>query len=75
MGALLLYLFYGATLAALGFFIHKVLWLVHYKRIQRSIIDEAVRKLREGNVADEGEWEEFARSCWSTVGCSISMRR
>jgi hypothetical protein len=63
----LLYVFYAATVAALGFFVHKVLWLVQYKRIQRAIVGDAVRRLREGNATDLAEWEEFARSCWSSA--------
>lgn len=67
IGDILLYVFYGATLAAAVFFVHKVLWLVQYKRIQRRIIDDAVRALRAGKAADVKEWEEFARSCWSNA--------
>lgn len=61
------YLFYGLTILALGFFIHKVLWLVHYKRIQASLVGEAVKRLREGNEAALAEWEEFATSCWTNA--------
>ncbi len=63
----LLYVFYAATIAALGFFIHKVLWLVQYKRIQSEIVGEAVRRLREGNAQGLAEWEEFAKARWSTA--------
>lgn len=58
---------YAAAIAALAFFVHKVLWLVQYKRIQQSIVGDAVRRLREGNVTDLAEWEEFARRCWSNA--------
>jgi hypothetical protein len=63
----LLYVFYAATVLALGFFIHKVLWLVQYKRIQSEIVAEAVRRLREGNAQGLAEWEEFAKGRWSTA--------
>ncbi|MEO7331968.1 MAG: hypothetical protein ABI193_25550 [Minicystis sp.] len=61
------YFFYGATILALVFFIHKVLWLVHYKRIQGALVREAVTRLREGNEAALAEWEDFARTCWANA--------
>jgi hypothetical protein len=63
----LLYVFYAVTIAALGFFIHKVLWLVQYRRIQSAIVEDAVRRLREGNTQGLAEWEEFAKERWSTA--------
>ena len=65
IGDTLLYVFYAATVLALGFFIHKVLWLVQYKRLQGEIVAEAVRRLREGNAQGLAEWEEFAKGRWS----------
>ncbi len=61
------YLFYGATILALCFFIHKVLWLVHYKRLQGALVRDAVTRLREGNAAALAEWEEFATTCWANA--------
>ncbi len=63
----LLYVFYAATIAALGFFIHKVLWLVQYKRLQSAIVAEAVRRLDAGNARDLADWEEFAGGRWALV--------
>jgi len=63
----LLYVFYAATIAALGFFIHKVLWLVQYRRLQSAIVGEAVRRLAEGNARDLADWEEFAGARWALV--------
>ncbi len=63
------YAFYTATLLALAFFIHKVFWLVQYKRLQSGIVDAAVARLREGNAKDLAEWDELAKSRWSlTLG-------
>jgi hypothetical protein len=67
IGDTLLYVFYAATVLALAFFIHKVLWLVQYKRLQGEIVAEAVRRLREGNAQGLAEWEEFAKGRWSTA--------
>jgi hypothetical protein len=61
------YLFYGATILALCFFIHKVLWLVHYRRIQGALVREAVARLREGNAGALAEWEELATTCWANA--------
>ncbi len=63
----LLYVFYAATIAALGFFIHKVLWLVQYRRLQSTIVADAVRRLAEGNARELAEWEEFASGRWALV--------
>jgi hypothetical protein len=61
---LLLYVFYAVTIAALGFFIHKVLWLVQYRRIQSAIVADAVKRLHDGNAQGLAEWEEFAKERW-----------
>ena len=63
----LLYVFYAVTVAALAFFIHKVLWLVQYRRIQSEIVEGAVSRLREGNAQGLAEWEAFAKERWSTA--------
>jgi hypothetical protein len=67
IGDTLLYVFYTASLLALGFFLHKVLWLIRYKRIQREIVEDAVRRLREGNATELTAWEESARRRWSSA--------
>jgi hypothetical protein len=67
IGDALLYVFYGATILALAFFIHKVLWLVQYKRLQGEIVAEAIRRLREGNAQGLTDWEEFAKERWSAA--------
>jgi hypothetical protein len=67
IGDALLIVFYAITIAAAAFFVHKVLWLVQYRRIQGDIVAAAVRRLREGNATDAAAWEEFARSCWANA--------
>jgi hypothetical protein len=57
-------LFYAATLGALAFFVHKVLWLVQYKRLQGALVDSAVKKLRDDNLAVLEAWEAFATERW-----------
>ena len=61
------YLFYGATILALVFFIHKVLWLVAYKRIQSALVHDAVARLLQGNEATLAAWEELATRCWANA--------
>jgi hypothetical protein len=63
----LLYVFYAVTVLALCFFIHKVLWLTQYRRLQGEIVAEAVRRLRDGNAQGLAEWEAFAKERWSTA--------
>jgi hypothetical protein len=67
IGDVLLVVFYTVTIAAAGFFVHKVLWLVQYRKIQRRIVAEAVQRLRDGNAAQTTAWEELARSCWANA--------
>lgn len=67
IGDTLLYVFYAATVLALGFFIHKVLWLVQYKRLQSEIVGDAVRRLREGDAQGLADWEAFAKERWQAA--------
>jgi hypothetical protein len=57
-------LFYAATLLALLFFLHKVFWLIQYKKLQRGLVDEAERRLERDHQAVVGEWEIFTREAW-----------
>lgn len=67
IGDVLMVVFYVVTALAAAFFVHKVLWLIQYRKIQREIVDDAVRRLREGNAAAITTWEELARTCWSNA--------
>lgn len=67
LGDVLSVVFYVITALAASFFVHKVLWLVQYRKIQRRIVDDAVHRLREGNAAEIAAWEELARGCWSNA--------
>lgn len=60
-------IFYAATLAALLFFLHKVLWLVRYKQIQRALIDASVVELERSSAAVIAEWASFTRTCWKNA--------
>ncbi len=57
-------LFYALTLLALVFFLHKVLWLVQYKRIQGALVETAIKRLRDDNLKVLQDWEEFATARW-----------
>jgi hypothetical protein len=63
----LTWLFYVVTILALGFFVHKVLWLIRYKKIQREIVDAAIQSVREDHKATLAAWDEFARGAWSSA--------
>ncbi|HVY47563.1 MAG TPA: hypothetical protein VHB21_16855 [Minicystis sp.] len=68
MGALVqvgLTAFYALTLAALAFFVHKVLWLVQYRRLQRGLVETAIKRLRDDNLDVLKAWEAFATERWS----------
>src|ERR1700761_5601028 len=58
-------LFYALTLIALVFFVHKVLWLVQYKKIQGGLVDTAIKRLRDDNLKVLEAWESFATARWS----------
>ncbi len=57
-------IFYTATLGALLFFLHKVLWLVRYKCLQAALIDASVAELDRANAPVIAEWNAFTRDCW-----------
>lgn len=59
--------FYAAMLAALVVFLHKVLWLVRYKRMQRALIDASMAELARSNVAVVDAWNAFTRTCWKNA--------
>ena len=59
--------FYAAMLASLAFFLHKVLWLVQYKKIQRALIDASVADLDRESAAGVVAWGEFTRGCWKNA--------
>jgi len=61
------WVFYAATLASLAFFLHKVLWLVQYKKIQRALIDASVTALDRESAAGIVAWGEFTRGCWKNA--------
>lgn len=67
IGDVLMVVFYVVTALAAGFFVHKVAWLYQYRKIQRRIVDDAVKRLREGNAAEIAAWEEMARGCWANA--------
>jgi hypothetical protein len=59
-----LVLFYATNIGAVLFFLHKVCWLVQYRRLQGAIVSKAVKDLRAGNAGEIAEWERLARQRW-----------
>lgn len=58
------WIFAAVSLGAVGFFTHKVLWLVRYKKLQRQLMDEATGALRAAQDGALPAWESFAAAAW-----------
>jgi hypothetical protein len=67
IASVLVYLFYGATLASLAYFVHKVFWLIRYKRIQSALVAAAVHRLGDKSSLSLRDWETFETTCWSST--------
>ncbi len=59
--------FVVASVGALLFFIHKVIWVVRYKQLQRLLIGQAAEQRRQTEQSLLPEWDEFAAKCWRVV--------
>jgi hypothetical protein len=64
---LVLYVFYAINAAATVFFLHKVLWLVRYKRLQSILIQEAGARISAGQARHVEAFDEFAEGVWKSV--------
>jgi hypothetical protein len=62
-----LYVFYALNAGAAVFFLHKVLWLVRYKRLQAILIQEAGARIAAGQARRVGEFDRFAEGVWKAV--------
>lgn len=57
--------FYGAMAAALVYFVHKVLWVVRFRRLQEALVRDAERSVRKATSEALSAWDESARASWS----------
>ncbi len=57
-------LFAAVSIGALAFFVHKVAWLVRYRRLQRRLIDQAALELAATQRDVLPDWERFAHAAW-----------
>jgi hypothetical protein len=64
---LFLYVFYALNAAATVFFLHKVLWLFRYKRLQSILIQEAGARLSASQARKVESFDKFADEVWKSV--------
>lgn len=62
-----LYAFYALNVGAAVFFLHKVLWLVRYKRLQAILIQEAGSRIAASQARQVDAFDEFAEGVWTAV--------
>jgi hypothetical protein len=60
-------IFVALSLGVLAFFLHKVAWLLAYKRRQRRLMEEAAARASAEQSRVLPEWEDFARRAWRTA--------
>ncbi|MFP6685705.1 MAG: hypothetical protein VB934_13375 [Polyangiaceae bacterium] len=52
------------SIASLSFFVHKVLWLVRYKKLQRMLMEDADVAMRGSEDTVLPAWEAACGDCW-----------
>ncbi|MFO0694931.1 MAG: hypothetical protein U0230_15335 [Polyangiales bacterium] len=57
--------FYVAMVLALGYFAHKVVWFLQFRKIQRRMVERALERLRETTETVLIRWDRAADSSWS----------
>jgi hypothetical protein len=62
--------FYAATVLALAFFLHKVFWLVQYRRLQGELVERARKQVLRKMADDLDAWEAMSRACWGRIAGS-----
>lgn len=60
--------FAALSVAALVFFVHKVIWLVRYKQLQRQLIVAAQAQMQKESEAVFERWERFSRDICKRAG-------
>ncbi len=68
---LFVYALYVLDIGATVFFLHKVLWLVRYKRLQAILIQEAAARISSGQARKVDAFDRFAEGVWK--GASDAM--
>ena len=64
---LFVYALYALNVGATVFFLHKVLWLVRYKRLQAVLIFEARQRLSAGQARHVDAFDRFAEGVWRSA--------
>ena len=60
-------IFAALSVGVLLFFIHKVIWLVRYKSLQRQLMVQASEALQSNQQQALPEWDAFAVAAWQAV--------
>lgn len=64
---LFVYALYALNVGATAFFLHKVLWLVRYRRLQGVLIFEARARIEAGQARHVEAFDSFAEGVWRSV--------
>ncbi len=56
--------FVALSIGVLVFFLHQVIWLLQYKRLQGAMLRAAAAELKSARDAVLPEWDEFAAAAW-----------
>lgn len=57
-------IFVALSIGVLVFFLHKVIWLLQYKRLQGAMLRMAAAELQSARDEVLPEWDEFAAAAW-----------
>ncbi len=65
MSQVLAILFYALMLFAAAYFLHKVLWFIRYRRLQKKMVAHALARLTEQADGTVVQWDRGARNSWN----------
>lgn len=64
MGDVLMNLFYTVVVLASAFVVHKLVWLVQYRKLQGVLVQEALRKVSDVEAEAMLQWDGFTERTW-----------
>lgn len=72
LGNFLITAFYALVLASVVYFVHKVAWLIRYRRLQQKMVARALEKLREEADTTVVRWSKGVAETWSEASASVT---
>jgi hypothetical protein len=72
LSMLLVYAFYGATFLALLYFVHSVLWIARFRKLQQRLAEKAEEELSESGRESSDQWRSASEKAWNKTRGQLS---